>query len=437
MTRALLIILVLFLSSSGFAEESLSLSLRQVLEMASERDVRVILSQERVAQALARIEQSRSILLPQVSLNASQRRMTRDLRSSGITLPGDPLVGPFNTFDARAQLTQTLFDSSAMMRLKAAQAGKQLSLTELRKTKEDVLALMATLFINARRAQESLVYAQAIKAREEKRMHVMELRSKDGAASLLDVQQTQALYNQALSLWQNTSNQATNTRLDLLAALGLDLEQSVTFNQKDEILFPNPTEEADVNNSPQLQTAKEELSLSRVSRSIEQADFLPKISALADYGPSGLTPSDTNNTYTLGVQASWPIFDGGLRQSRVREKESDVKSAEAVLMDTQRQVEAKSIKARMAFEGAETVLKEKMSQREVSQHQLHLAQQRLRDGIGSDVEVFEALAEDATIFEQVSEIQAQKLIAQIEWAHTLGKINSLLSDVSKVRSSNE
>jgi outer membrane protein TolC len=437
MTRPVFLFLFLCISVAGFADESLPLSLRQVLQMASERDIRLILSQERVAQALARIEQSRSVLLPQVSLNASQHRMTRDLRSSGITLPGDPLVGPFNTFDARAQLTQTLFDSSAMMRLKVAQAGKQLSLTELRKTKEDVLALMATLYINARRAQESLEYAKTIKAREEKRMRIMQLRSKDGAASLLDVQQVQALYNQALSLWQNTANKATNTRLDLLAALGLDLEQAVIFNQEDEISFPDPTEEADTHNSPQLQTAEEELSLNQMNRSVEKSDFFPKISALADYGPSGLTPSDTNNTYTLGVQASWPIFDGGLRRSRVKEKESEVKSAEAILMDTKRKVKADSMKARIAFEQAEIVLKERISQRDVSQHQLRLAQQRFQDGIGSDVEVLEAQAQDATISEQESEARAQLLLAQIEWAHTLGKIDHLLSDVSKVRSLNE
>ena len=134
------------------------LTLKEVLQIAEESDIHLILSQERLVQALARVEQNKSVLLPQISVSSSERRQTRDLRSSGISFSGDPLVGPFNSFDIRAQMTQTLFDASTISRLKAAQAGKELSAAELKKTKEDVLALIATMFVNARRSKESLTY---------------------------------------------------------------------------------------------------------------------------------------------------------------------------------------------------------------------------------------------------------------------------------------
>src|SRR6185369_15662882 len=86
----------------AMAGDRVDLSLKRALEMASQRHVSVLMSSERVKQALARQTLARSSLLPTVQGQASEYRQIRNLESQGIEFPGrDPVVGPFNSFDAR------------------------------------------------------------------------------------------------------------------------------------------------------------------------------------------------------------------------------------------------------------------------------------------------------------------------------------------------
>lgn len=217
------------------AEESIQriLTLKESLQIASEHDIHLILSRERLVQALSRIEQHKSVLYPQLNLSSSGQRQTRDLRSSGMSFSGDPLVGPFNTFDARAQLTQVLFDPSTISRLKSAQAGEKFSSAELRKTKEDVLALIANMYINARRSFQGLSYAETRLVHESKRLEMVKNRLDNGISTDLECKQIQAEYDAAVSFQKQMETLALNTRLDLLAALGLDLNQDIQYNAMD------------------------------------------------------------------------------------------------------------------------------------------------------------------------------------------------------------
>src|SRR5262245_33239041 len=151
----------------------LRLSLGEALRIAQERHVEVVVAEERVKQAISRISQARSGLLPQLSATASQNRQTRNLIAVGIEIPGvNPLVGPFNSFDARLGLTQAIFDGAALERLRSARVGKALSLAEAEKTKQDVLALVATLYLEAKRAQESVSLTQSLLKQSEERLRL-------------------------------------------------------------------------------------------------------------------------------------------------------------------------------------------------------------------------------------------------------------------------
>ena len=147
--------------------EPLKMDLKMALRLVQDRDVRLIMAHERVVQSINRITQRSSAFWPQVTAVASQRRQTRDLRSSGIQLgTSEPKVGPFNSFDARFQLTQTIFDAAAMARLKASWDNQQLTQAEFRKTREDVLALVAELYLEAKLAEERVELIKTVFKRD-------------------------------------------------------------------------------------------------------------------------------------------------------------------------------------------------------------------------------------------------------------------------------
>ncbi len=406
-----------------------TLTLSEALKLASERDVRLIIAQERVVQALARLGQNRSVLFPQLNISASENRQTRDLRTAGINLSGDPLVGPFNVFDARARITQTIFDSSAMARFKSAQAGHELSMAELHKIQEDVLVLVATIFLDAQRSAQSVEYVQALINKEEKALAIAQSQKDLGISSDVDVKKAQASYNTAMRLFNEAKAHATESRLDLLTALGWDVNTSIQFLDDDGLNFPIPQEDYSldsVEHLPEMAVARGQLTLDKSNLNVEKAGYWPKISMFADYGPSGVDPTDQNETYTLGVQASWPILDGGLRKYSKKEAESRVRESEAALQDTQRQSQSKILNALESFHQAQALAKEKESQHELSKQQLLLAQQRKIDGSASDLEVLDAMAQEAGAHDQENEARAALLTAQINWVSSVGRMNDFL-----------
>lgn len=435
-----MIVTIVFLSFSAIhsvsAEEAVQriLTLKESLQIASEHDIHLLLSQERLVQALARIEQNKSLLYPQLSLSSSERRQTRDLRSSGISFTGDPLVGPFNTFDARAELTQTLFDPSTISRLKSAQAGEKLSKAELRKTKEDVLALIANMYINARRSLQSLFYAETVLARESKRREIIQNRIENGISTDLELKQIQAGYDAAVSFQKQMETQALNARLDLLAALGLDLNQDIQFSNEDHLDFfmvqPEQTE-LEGKDLPEMEVAKQEFLVSQHNRAAAKSEYFPKISAKADYGLSGIKPTDGSETYTLGVQATWPLFDGGFRRSNIKEAESKLKSSEANVRDIKMKLNAKIIQLHESVNQAEFLVTEKSSKLDSMQKQLALTQKRLEDGTATDVELLESSSQEAMAQDEVNEAKAVLLISEVNWAHVLGKMESWVEESSK------
>ena len=406
------------------------LSFSQTLQLARKRHVNMILADERIVQALAVLGENRSALFPQVRATAQQARQTRDLSSAGISLPGQrTLVGPFNSFDARLKITQTLFDASLCQRLKTAQENAQLSTTQYQKTEQDVLALIANFFVQARRAEQTFQLSQTFLERDQKHLKLAYSRFESGTGSFLETKQANAQCAQSLYRQELAKTQALQKRLDLASALGMALDQPIVFEplNDSELNFLKTFEDSpgEMLDFPDVEVAEKELQKKKSERSLERAEYFPKISALADYGPSGIDPNNFSETYTLGVQASFPIFEGGLRKARLKEADSQVKAGQANLADVKIHAQAKILDDLQTILQVKRLLEEKDAQKAVTDHQLQLAQERLVAGTGSDLEVTDSLAQVVLSDDEKDESLSAYVMAQIQLAHDLGKMDRL------------
>ena len=205
------------------AQEPVALTLRETLRRAAERNVESLAADERVAQALARVGPARGPLLPQLSAETSATRQTRDLEALGFPLPPGqtPLTPPFNTYDARLRLTQTLFDPAATRRLESARPGPARAEADRAETRQDHLARAATRYVQARRAGQaaalagetvSLARATAALARE---------RASEGTATALEADQADQSVIEAQAGLISAQLAQDQTRRDLLGTLAM------------------------------------------------------------------------------------------------------------------------------------------------------------------------------------------------------------------------
>ena len=110
------------------------LTFYEALKIAAGKSPAVVMADERVKQALERLNQARSYLFPRIEGDVSESRQTKNLETLGFkSAAGAPaVVGPFNAFDARIKLTQILFDPATVRRLEAARVSKDLSSAEFK-----------------------------------------------------------------------------------------------------------------------------------------------------------------------------------------------------------------------------------------------------------------------------------------------------------------
>lgn len=434
LTCAALCSLVFPPAAAATSRDPLRLRFGDAIRLAKRRHVSVLIANERVQQALARLSQANSTLLPQLRGSASETRQTRNLEASGITLPGrDPLVGPFNSFDARLKLTQTLFDAGAIERLRAAKASRAVSLAQLQQAEQDAMALVATLYLDARRAAEILEAAHAVLIRDQEYLRLVTTQSRIGVGSPLELAQAQASVTDSLHRWHAAVADALDRRLDLCAALGLEPDQPLLLLSEDEPIATMLPAEHDVLAGaaahPEIQVARQVVRQRQLERDADRADALPQVTASADYGSSGATPGDSEGTYTFGASVSLPLFEGGRRTSRVQEAASRVRESQAALDDTQRHLEATALRAINSVDEAQALVQATEEQTAVAARQLALARHRLSTGLGSAFEVTQAQTQLALAKDQHHEALATYALAGVQLAHAMGRVEMLSAEL--------
>ena len=423
------------LAGGSMAQESkgpLRLTLADALQKADAVNLQVMMANARLQQAIARISQARSDLLPHVEGDISGGRQTSDLRAEGLKIPIPGFsthIGPYNNFDARPRVTVPLFDASALERFQAAKKGEDFSRAQMEKIREDVLALVASLFIDAQRKEQSAKLLHTLLEKDQMAYELGETSLAQGTGTVLDVNKLKSDLDQTRYLYQQAKIQALEACLDLAAALQLPLDQPLVFvDDKDflETLEKNAGAAGGKDTNADVALASSGLKLSLADQKTAWADFLPKISGSADYGRLGASPDHSSNTYFVGVQATIPIWEGGAQQAKLKEVKGEVKEAQENLLDAQNQAQVKIDSARAAIIEADDLGIAKTQERKTAQKALKIALQAQQTGSGTVLEVMQAKADLAQAEDEYNEAQAAWVMSHVDLLYAQGRLRELV-----------
>lgn len=422
---------VLFAQPESGDPPLVRLSLNEALNLARTQQIDILVSKERVQQAIARLGQAQSVLWPQMSLDAQQTRETINLKSLGIPIPTTkPVDGPFNSFDARFNLTQTLFDLNAIGRLRAAKRANDLSRAEEVKTRQDVLAFVANLYIEASRAQDAVSLAKKFVDRSQKGFEVAQVMFRNGIGSELELKQAEADLNEVKQRFNETESTALERQLDLTAALGIPNDSKIAFIETtlfSDVQIPQPDEVGAVKeNHPDVLVARQLFHQRKAERWAELTEFLPKILGFGNYGESGTSPSNWEATYAFGAKVTLPLLEGGNRWFKYREAESQVRESQKQIEDIERHAEAGVLNSIQKLKHALIDVDAKEAAWLVAQKQLAIAQNRSKTGSGSDYDVVKAIADEALAHDQRNESVSVYRLSQVNLLHSMGQLEAFL-----------
>lgn len=414
-------------------KEEVSLSLTEAVELALKNNLQSIIARERIAQAKGEKGVSLSSLLPDISGRAYQMNVTANLAAEGLPLnklSGLPaFIGPFNVFDARFQMVQSVFDLGSIRRYQAGSYGVALAREQQRLAVQQVTTATAISYLTVLEAEQAIAAAQSNVQLAERLLALANSQRQAGIAAGIDVARAQTrLANQQVQLAQSQTNLDT-ARLELLRIVGgQPLASRLTL--RDQMRFTvEPGRDAEeavkqaLADRAEVSVAEKELRISETQRKAAVAGLLPSVSVFGDYGSSGLKPNETDYpTRSVGVRIDVPIFNGGRTRSEMQIAASQQRESDARLRDVRAEVEKDVRQALLNLKTREEQVRAAQSAASLATRELELAQDRFKNGLADNIEVVNAQTalENARLL-LVSSL-AQFNIARLNLASALGHV---------------
>lgn len=382
----------------------LQLSLKRAVDLAlsAEGNSRVQLSEESLLQAKSRSAEARAALLPDLEASVGEQNQTRNLAAFGLgfDIPNagfrfPSLVGPFNIFDARATVNQSIFDFSSIRRFQASKAALRAARADNENTDDQVAAQVAKAYLAALRADAEVEASRANVALAEAVLKSTEDQKAAGTGTGIEVTRARVQLSnerQRLLVFENDRRRAY---LQLLRSMNLRLDTRVELTSKlayvpvDTETFQTARAEA-LKLRSDLKAQQEREQNARLASSAARLERLPSLMGFGDYGSIGTGITNAVPTRAYGVSLRVPVFDGGRRDARRAESASQYRQERIRTNDLKDQVDLEVQLAIDSLRSAEDQVKVAEEGLTLSENELAQARRRYEAGVANSLEVTDA-----------------------------------------------
>jgi len=454
--------------------EPLRLSLRRAVEIATspEGNTYMQLSDENVRQAKSRSAEARSALLPDVEAQAGQSTSMRSLAALGLDLAasttllnagknlppcasGDLLcptirnaeesllpeiasqiprvIGPFNSVDVRAKVTQSVLDISNIRRYQASRAALRAAVGDRSNTDATVSATVAKAYLAALRSDADVEAYQSNVALADAVLKQAENQKSAGTGTGIEVTRAKVQLSNEKQRLLAVQNERSKSYLQLLRVMGLSLDTELELTDKlsyeptDAISMEQARVEA-LKNRPDVKAQADREAAARLNANAVKLERLPNLVAFADYGTTGVN-GDTIAllpTRDYGFALRVPIFDGGRRDARRAEAASQFRQERVRTNDLHEQIELDIRTALDSLHSAEEQLKVAEEGLTLSDSELTQARRRYAAGFASNLEVTDA----QTRLERARDNRIAALfgynVARIDLGRAMGNVRRMI-----------
>ena len=408
--------------------EVLPLAFKDALERALRNNLGLLLSNDYTLAARGEKWNELSALLPHLNATASQSVAQIDLAALGFRfrIPGIPqVVGPLGIFQSSFNLSQSVFDYSAIKRLRGAKEEEKSAQYSLKNARELVVlatgnAYLLSLSGGARvdTAQADVETAQALfdKAADQQ---------KAGVSPAIDVLRAQVELQSRQQQLIVARNEYAKQKLQLARVIGLPTGQEFTLTTAVpyEPLVGLGVEEylrrAYLARPDYLAAVEDERS-AEARRRAATAQHYPTLDIAGDYGAAGVNIGMSHGAFQVGAILTIPITAGGKTHADVLEAEAALRQSRQQLENLQGQIDYEVRTALLDLAAAADQVEVARSSVELAQQTLTQARDRFAAGVTDNLEVVQAQESVAAANESyIAGLYAHN-IAKLELAKAIG-----------------
>jgi outer membrane protein TolC len=431
-------------SRAGGPPFSGKLSLREAVQRALEYNLGGVGLAAAIRQAHGQARVARSALLPnlngalkeavqQTNLQAQGLRINLPIR--GFTFP--TIVGPFNYFDLRATLTQSVADMTALNNYRAARETVRADEQTAQDARDLIVLAVGGAYLQTVAAKARVESARAQLETSTALYQQTQQRRQSGLVAQIDVSRSLVQQQTQQQRLATLENDFAKQKINLARIAGIPPNEH--YELIDEIPFsPAPTASVDealvkaLASRADLKAAEAQVRAAEKSRSASRAERLPSLALSADYGAIGINPAQSHGTFTVVGTLRFPIWQGGKAEGDIEQSEAALMQRRAELEDTRGRIESDVRSAFLDLQAAASQVELSRANQQLARETLGLTKQKYDAGISDSVEVVQAQESVATSdLDYITSLFAHNL-AKLSLARALGHAAENLSDYLKL-----
>jgi outer membrane protein TolC len=387
--------------SGAPTNDVLTLGILDAMNRALEHNLGVLVAEQQMGRAAGTRWKALSDVLPNINARVSESRQTINLDSFGFgsigpAFAGIPtIIGPFNVFDARVFVSQSVVDLAALNNARAEAHNVEAARYTYTGARDLVVWVAGRLFLQALAASARADSATAQRDTAQALYNQATDLKQAGIIAGIDVLRAEVELNAEKQRATAAANDAEKAKLQLARVIGLPLGQKLALDPNLPEL-PNPdmsidaaVERAYSTRADYLAAQQRVLAAEATRRSIT-SESLPSVKVNADFGDIGLSPTDSHSTYTLAGGVQIPIFQGGRTHGRLLEADADLRRSKAEAEDMKASIYYEVRTAFLDLQATTEQLEVATKARDLAAQQLVQSRDRFAAGVANNIEVIQA-----------------------------------------------
>lgn len=332
--------------------------------------------------------------------------------ASGSPLPGDPstteavfpnnvvtaVIQPKNMLVGQIQLSQALLVPPLWAAINASYAAQKMAQLTVANMQREILFAVAQLYYGAVGLKQTLAAQQRLL--DATRAHERDASTRVNAGAMPRIALIRAEIDRARA--EQDVRRAENAFISAKIALGTMLQRQGEFDveQPGEPTVQGDNkalEDAAMKDRPDVLAAQAGVEFADLSHNGTWLQYLPSIVGNAVYKYANFTGfSNKNYSWAVSAAATWTLWDGGLRESSLRESEAKLVEARA----TARSAEKKAIDdvrtGLLDLESARANRQKADEQLNLARENMRLVEVNYKSGVATQLDVTDATTQLTT-----------------------------------------
>jgi outer membrane protein TolC len=375
----------------------LALSLQDAIDRGLKQNLGLLLSSADVGNARGQRWQQLSALLPHISaapyVDISQVNLAEfgfSFHIPGANIP--TIVGPFSYFDARANLSQSLFDWSAINKTRASQEQIKNAEYTYKDARDLVVLTVGFAYLQAIADEASI---EAVDAQVKTAQALYDQASdqvKAGTSPAIDSLRARVELQTRQQQLIQTRNDFAIQKLSLARTIGLAAGQQFELTDKSpyqpvEVLTVDEALKRAYASRSDFQAALANVRAAEYSRKAAFAGHYPTLSFTSDYGVAGQHFNSSHGVFDVRGTLNVPIFAGGIVHGEVLQADAQLEQSRERLENLRGQIDADVRTALLNLQSTAELVTVAQSNIELAEQTLTQSRDRFAAGVADTVEV--------------------------------------------------